>query len=150
MAIGVTFPAAAAVDDLLLPENSCGSVPAGFPLAARNTPGGTTTREVWLDSEVTMARGYLNSIYITFFSIAFKLFFASLAAYAFAKIDFRAGRYLHDLPVHHDDPHRSDPDPPVHALQSWAVQLRWAIILPNWFCSRRRVHAAPVLYGPAQ
>ena len=46
-------------------------------------------KEVWSDSEVTMAQGYLNSIYITFFSIVFKLFFASLAAYAFAKIDFK-------------------------------------------------------------
>ena len=101
-----------------------------------------------------MARGYLNSIYITFFSIAFKLFFASLAAYAFAKIDFK-GRgvifmiFLSTMMI-----------PGIVTMIPQYILYNVLGITDTFFplghysaqlvCSRRRVHAAPVLHGPAQ
>lgn len=44
---------------------------------------------VWWDSEVTMLRAYWNSIVIVVFSVVGSLIVASLAAYAFAKINFK-------------------------------------------------------------
>lgn len=44
---------------------------------------------VWSDAEVSMARGYLNSAFIAVMSITVSLAFSSLAAYAFAKLEFK-------------------------------------------------------------
>lgn len=45
--------------------------------------------DVLYDQEVTMVRGYINSLIIAVSSISVGLIFASMAAYAFAKINFK-------------------------------------------------------------
>ena len=52
------------------------------------TPRWGNFAAVWNNEKVSMARGYLNSTFISVVSITVSLAFASLAAYAFAKINF--------------------------------------------------------------
>ena len=49
---------------------------------------------VWTDSEVNMANGFLNSAIISVSSIIVALVFSSLAAYAFAKVDFKGKNFV--------------------------------------------------------
>lgn len=49
---------------------------------------------VWNDRYYPMSQMYLNSIFVTFLSILLMLLISSLAAYAFAKIDFRGKNAL--------------------------------------------------------
>ena len=51
-------------------------------------------KEVWSDSDAPMSRAYLNSAFITITSIVVSLTFASLAAYAFAKINFKGRDFI--------------------------------------------------------
>lgn len=44
---------------------------------------------VWTNPDAPMARSFVNSFFVVFWSILGQLSFASLAAYAFAKIDFK-------------------------------------------------------------
>ena len=51
-------------------------------------------RYVWRESEINMLQAYGNTIFITAVSTAVQLMFASLAAYAFAKIRFRGKNFV--------------------------------------------------------
>ena len=45
--------------------------------------------KIWTSDEVSMVRSYMNTAWITAISIVVQLSFASMAAYGFAKINFR-------------------------------------------------------------
>ena len=49
---------------------------------------------VWTDSDVNMTNGFLNSAIISVSSIIVALAFSSLAAYAFAKVDFKGKNFV--------------------------------------------------------
>ena len=49
---------------------------------------------VWTDEKVNMANGFMNSAIITVSGIVVALFFSSLAAYAFAKVDFKGKNFV--------------------------------------------------------
>lgn len=99
------------------------------------TPRWDNYAAVWNNENVSMARGYLNSIFICVISITVSLSLASLAAYAFAKIDFRGKNFVFMLflstmmiPVE------------VTMIPRFMVFNKiglynnlWAIILPHWF-----------------
>ncbi len=99
------------------------------------TPRWDNYAAVWNNENVSMARGYLNSIFICVMSITVSLSLASLAAYAFAKIDFRGKNFVFMLflstmmiPVE------------VTMIPRFMVFNKiglynnlWAIILPHWF-----------------
>lgn len=50
--------------------------------------------KVWTDSEVNMTNGFINSAIISVSSIVVALVFSSLAAYAFAKVDFKGKNFV--------------------------------------------------------
>ncbi|MGN1024837.1 MAG: carbohydrate ABC transporter permease [Faecousia sp.] len=99
------------------------------------TPRWDNYAAVWNNENVSMARGYLNSIFICVMSITVSLSLASLAAYAFAKIDFKGKNFVFMLflstmmiPVE------------VTMIPRFMVFNKiglynnlWAIILPHWF-----------------
>lgn len=49
---------------------------------------------VWTDAEVNMTNGFINSAIISVSSIIVALAFSSLAAYAFAKVDFKGKNFV--------------------------------------------------------
>ena len=49
---------------------------------------------VWTDEKVNMANGFMNSAIITVSGIVVALVFSSLAAYAFAKVDFKGKNFV--------------------------------------------------------
>lgn len=99
------------------------------------TPRWDNYAAVWNNENVSMARGYLNSIFICVISITVSLSLASLAAYAFAKIDFKGRNFVFMLflstmmiPVE------------VTMIPRFMVFNKiglynnlWAVILPHWF-----------------
>lgn len=99
------------------------------------TPRWGNFAAVWNNEKVSMARGYLNSTFISVVSITVSLAFASLAAYAFAKINFAGKNFVFMLflstmmiPVE------------VTLIPRFMVFNKvglynnlWAIILPHWF-----------------
>lgn len=99
------------------------------------TPRWGNFAAVWNNEKVSMARGYLNSTFISVISITVSLAFASLAAYAFAKINFVGKNFVFMLflstmmiPVE------------VTLIPRFMVFNKvglynnlWAIILPHWF-----------------
>lgn len=99
------------------------------------SPRWSNYQTVWNNENVSMANGFLNSIYICFFSITVSLAFASMAAYAFAKVRFAGKDFVFMLflatmmiPVE------------VTMIPRFMVFNKiglynnpWAIILPHWF-----------------
>ena len=99
------------------------------------TPRWDNYAAVWNNENVSMARGYLNSIFICVISITVSLSLASLAAYAFAKINFKGRNFVFMLflstmmiPVE------------VTMIPRFMVFNKiglynnlWAVILPHWF-----------------
>ena len=92
-------------------------------------------RYVWQESEINMLQAYGNTIFITVFSTVVQLFFASLAAYAFAKIRFKGKNFVFFLFL-------STMMVPVEVTILPRFSLfntiglynnLWAIILPHWF-----------------
>ena len=90
---------------------------------------------VWRESEINMLQAYGNTIFITVISTVVQLFFASLAAYAFAKIRFRGKNFVFFLFL-------STMMVPVEVTILPRFTLfntiglynnLWAIILPHWF-----------------
>lgn len=90
---------------------------------------------VWTNPEVSMAQGYVNSLFITATSIVFGLSFASLAAYAFSKIEFKGREFVFMLFL-------STMMIPTEVTVIPRFMLfhkiglynnHWAIILPHWF-----------------
>lgn len=51
-------------------------------------------KQVWTDAEVNMTNGFINSAIISVASIVVSLFLSSLAAYAFAKVDFKGKNFV--------------------------------------------------------
>ena len=92
-------------------------------------------KTVWSDSDAPMSRAYLNSAFITVMSIIVSLSFASLAAYAFAKIEFKGKNFVFMLFL-------STMMIPTEVTLIPRFMLfntiglynnHWAIILPHWF-----------------
>ena len=92
-------------------------------------------RFVWRESEINMLQAYGNTIFITVISTVVQLFFASLAAYAFAKVRFHGKNFVFFLFL-------STMMVPVEVTILPRFTLfntmglynnLWAIILPHWF-----------------
>lgn len=90
---------------------------------------------VWSDATVNMTKAYLNTIFITVIATAVQLAFASLAAYAFAKINFKGKNFVFFLFL-------STMMIPVEVTIIPRFMLfntiglynnLWAVILPHWF-----------------
>lgn len=90
---------------------------------------------VWGDPEVNMLRSYMNTIFITVMGTVVQLAFASLAAYAFAKIQFKGKNFVFLLFL-------STMMIPVEVTIIPRFMLfktinlydnLWAVILPHWF-----------------
>ena len=99
------------------------------------TPRWGNFAAVWNNEKVSMARGYLNSTFISVVSITVSLAFASLAAYAFAKINFVGKNFVFMLFL-------STMLIPVEVTliprfmvfnQVGLYKNLWDIILPHWF-----------------
>ena len=90
---------------------------------------------VWTDQNVSLIRCYINSILIVMIGTAGQLIFSSMAAYAFAKVDFKGsgvvfGMFMASMMI------------PVQAtiiprfIMFYEIGLYnniWALILPAWF-----------------
>lgn len=92
-------------------------------------------KTVWSDSDAPMGRAYLNSAFVTVMSIVASLSFASLAAYAFAKIEFKGKNFVFMMFL-------STMMIPTEVTLIPRFMLfntiglynnHWAIILPHWF-----------------
>lgn len=90
---------------------------------------------VWTSNEVSMAQGYVNSGFIVVMSIIFGLTFASLSAYAFAKIDFKGKHivfmlFLSTMMI----PGEVTVIPRFMLFHEIGLyNNHWAVILPHWF-----------------
>ena len=90
---------------------------------------------VWTNQEVSMMKGYLNSSFITITAIIFALTFSSLAAYAFAKVDFKGKNivfmlFLSTMMI----PTEVTIIPRFMIFHKMGLyNNHWSIILPNWF-----------------
>lgn len=90
---------------------------------------------VWHDAEVSMTGAYLNTAFITIMSIIVQLSFASLAAYAFAKIDFVGkdlvfGLFLATMMI----PAEVTIIPRYMLFKKLNLYNNlWSVILPHWF-----------------
>jgi len=92
--------------------------------------------DVWsTGAEVNMLRSYYNSLYIVLFSIVGQLLIASLAAYAFAKINFKGKNiifmlFLSSMMI----PSQVTIIPRFILFRTIGLYNNlWAIILPAWF-----------------
>lgn len=90
---------------------------------------------VWTNPDAPMARSFVNSFFVVFWSILGQLSFASLAAYAFAKIDFKGKNavfalFLASMMV----PSQVTIIPRFMLFKAVGLyNSLWAIILPNLF-----------------
>lgn len=90
---------------------------------------------VWTNPDAPMARSFVNSFFVVFWSILGQLSFASLAAYAFAKIDFKGKNavfalFLSSMMV----PSQVTIIPRFMLFKTVGLyNSLWAIILPNLF-----------------
>ena len=90
---------------------------------------------VWTDEEVNMLRAYFNTAFITVVAIIAQLAFASLAAYAFAKIRFAGknlvfGLFLATMMI----PTEVTIIPRYVLFKNLNLYNNlWSVILPHWF-----------------
>lgn len=92
-------------------------------------------KAVWTDSDVNMLRAYYSTFNIAFWGTSVQLVFSSLAAYAFAKIDFKGKNAIFALflctmmmPV------EVTVIPRFMLFKTIGLyNTRWAVILPHWF-----------------
>lgn len=95
----------------------------------------TNYMKVWAGGEVTMLRSYWNTFFIVIVSVTGSLIFASLAAYAFAKIDFKGKNivfmiFLSSMMI----PGQATLIPRFMLFKSIGLyNSLWAIILPGLF-----------------
>jgi len=91
--------------------------------------------QVWTEAEVSMARGFLNSAFISVMSISVCLAFASMAAYAFAKIDFKGREIVFMLLLSTMMmPGEVTLIPRFMLFNKLGLyNNHWAVILPHWF-----------------
>ena len=90
---------------------------------------------VWSDAEVSMARGYLNSAFIAVMSITVSLAFSSLAAYAFAKLEFK-GKDIAFMLLLSTMMMPGEVTLIPRFMLFHKIGLynnHWAVILPHWF-----------------
>ena len=90
---------------------------------------------VWSDAEVSMAHGYLNSAFIAVMSITVSLAFSSLAAYAFAKLEFK-GKNIAFMLLLSTMMMPGEVTLIPRFLLFHEIGLynnHWAVILPHWF-----------------
>ena len=91
--------------------------------------------KVWTDEEVNMASSYFNTAFITVVSIIVQLVFASLAAYAFAKVEFVGkdlvfGLFLATMMI----PTEVTIIPRYILFKKLNLYNNlWSVILPHWF-----------------
>ena len=91
--------------------------------------------KIWTSDEVSMVRAYLNTAWITGVSILVQLSFASMAAYGFAKINFRGKNvvfflFLSTMMI----PAEVTIIPRYMLFRTIGLyNNHWAIILPHWF-----------------
>lgn len=91
--------------------------------------------EVWNDAYASMFKSFLNSAFVVIVSLAGSLSIASLAAYAFAKIDFRGKNvifmlFLASMMI----PAQVTIIPTYMLFQKFHLyDSLWAVALPAWF-----------------
>ncbi|MBQ8813261.1 MAG: carbohydrate ABC transporter permease [Lachnospiraceae bacterium] len=91
--------------------------------------------EVWINAEVPMYRAFLNSVWIALFGIVGQLLVASIAAYAFAKINFKGKNiifmlYMASMMI----PAQVTIIPRFMLFKSVGLyNTLWSVILPHWF-----------------
>lgn len=91
--------------------------------------------KIWTSDEVSMVRSYMNTAWITAISIVVQLSFASMAAYGFAKINFRGKNvvfflFLSTMMI----PGEVTIIPRYMLFRTIGLyNNHWAIILPHWF-----------------
>lgn len=91
--------------------------------------------QVWTDEVIPFWRLYGNSLFIVFFSLLGQLLFASLAAYAFAKLDFKGKNvifigFLAAMMI----PTQATIIPRYMLFRTIGLYDNlWAIIFPTWF-----------------
>ena len=90
---------------------------------------------VWLNEEISMFRSFMNSIWIVVGSLVGQLTFASFAAYAFAKINFKGKNFLFLLFLSSMmSPTQVTIIPRFMLFKTIGLYNNlWAIILPSWF-----------------
>lgn len=90
---------------------------------------------VWTDKEVSMTNGFFNSAFVTATAIIFALIFSSLAAYAFAKVDFKGKNFVFMLFLSTMMiPAEVTIIPRFMIFHKMGLyNNHWSIILPNWF-----------------
>lgn len=91
--------------------------------------------EVWTSEAMPFWRLYSNSTFIVVVTLAGQLLFASMAAYAFAKLDFRGKDFLFMLLLAAMMiPNQATIIPRFMVFKTIGLYDNlWAIILPNWF-----------------
>lgn len=99
------------------------------------TPRWDNYASVWNNENVSMARGYLNSIFICVMAITVSLALASLAAYAFAKINFKGKNFVFMLFLSTMMiPGEVTMIPRFMVFNKIGLYNNlWAVILPHWF-----------------
>lgn len=90
---------------------------------------------VWKDAEVNMLQAYINTVFITVIATAVQLAFASLAAYAFAKINFKGKNFVFALFLSTMMvPAEVTIIPRFMLFNTIGLYNNlWSIILPHWF-----------------
>lgn len=92
---------------------------------------------VWMNEEASMLRAFANTLYIALFSIVGQMFISSLAAYSFAKINFKGKQvvfmlFLSSMMV----PSQLTIIPRFMLFKTIGLYNNlWAIILPAFFCA---------------
>ena len=90
---------------------------------------------VWMNEEASMLRAFANTLYIALFSIVGQMFISSLAAYSFAKINFKGKQvvfmlFLSSMMV----PSQLTIIPRFMLFKTIGLYNNlWAIILPAFF-----------------
>ena len=90
---------------------------------------------VWKDAEVNMLQAYINTVFITVAATAVQLAFASLAAYAFAKVNFKGKNFVFALFLSTMMvPAEVTIIPRFMLFNTIGLYNNlWSIVLPHWF-----------------
>ena len=91
--------------------------------------------EVWTNPQLSMAKCYWNSILIVVIGTAGQLIVSSMAAYAFAKIDFKGKKFVFTLFLASIMiPSQVTIIPRFMLFYKMGIyNTLWSIILPSWF-----------------
>lgn len=92
-------------------------------------------KTVWTNDSMSMTRAFANTLFITIISVIGHLIVAALAAYAFAKVDFKGKNvifmlFLASMMI----PSQATIIPRFMMFKSIGLYNNlWAVILPGWF-----------------